>query len=104
MKNSIKARLSDSGELPGILKVQKKAKYLFRQHHIDESEQTRENRLVCSYAFAVSEQNAGNGTVVTAPTCGACGVVPPVLKYYQDKKCCPYCNSLVSALDRDNNN
>jgi len=86
MKNSIKAGLSDSGELPGILKVQKKAKYLFRQHHIDESEQTRENRLVCSYAFAVSEQNACGERIVTAPTCGASGVLPAVLYYIQEKR------------------
>ena len=86
MKLSIKSGLNDDGELPGILKVQKKAKYLYRQHHIDESEQTRENRLVCSYAFAVSEQNACGERIVTAPTCGASGVVPAVLYYVQEKR------------------
>lgn len=86
MKNSIKAGLSDSGELPGILKVQKKAQYLYKQHHIDESEQTRENRLVCAYAFAVSEQNACGERIVTAPTCGASGVLPAVLYYVQEKR------------------
>jgi len=86
MKYSIERGLSDSGELPGILKVQKKAQYLYRQHHIDESEQTRENRLVCSYAFAVSEQNACGERIVTAPTCGASGVLPAVLYYIQEKR------------------
>ncbi|WP_278281374.1 L-serine ammonia-lyase, iron-sulfur-dependent, subunit alpha [Clostridium sp. BL-8] len=42
--------------------------------------------MVCAYAFAVSEQNAAGGTIVTAPTCGASGVVPAVLSYMQEKK------------------
>ena len=41
---------------------------------------------MCAYAFAASEQNAGGGIVVTAPTCGSCAVVPSVLKYMQDKR------------------
>ena len=85
MKNSIREGLSTVGILPGGLGTQRKAQFLYNQRHIDESAQTRENRLVCSYAFAVSEQNAGGGTIVTAPTCGACGVVPSVLMYYQEK-------------------
>ena len=40
---------------------------------------------MCAYAFAVSEQNADCGIIVTAPTCGSCGIVPAVLKYMQDK-------------------
>lgn len=86
MKESIKEGLSVSGTLPGDLGVQKKASYLYHQYHIDESAQTKENRLVCSYAFAVSEQNASSGIVVTAPTCGASGVLPAVLYYQQEKK------------------
>lgn len=86
MKASIDAGLNDTGILPGGLDVQKKAKYLYEQSHIDESNETRENRLVCSYAFAVSEQNASSGTIVTAPTCGASGVLPAVLFYEQQKR------------------
>ena len=85
MTNAIHAGLTTSGVLPGGLEVEKKAQYLYNQRHIDESQVTRENRLVCSYAYAVSEQNADNGTIVTAPTCGACAVLPSVLKYMQDK-------------------
>ena len=85
MKNSIREGLTTVGTLPGGLETQRKAQFLYNQRHIDESAQTRENRLVCSYAFAVSEQNASGGTIVTAPTCGACGVVPSVLMYYQEK-------------------
>lgn len=85
MKTSIKQGLADSGELPGGLGVQKKAKILFNSQHIDESAETRENRMVCAYAFAVGEQNASCETIVTAPTCGAAGIVPAVL-YYQQLK------------------
>ncbi len=85
MKNSIAEGLQNEGELPGGLGVQRKAKHLYNQHHIDETRETRENRLVCAYAFAVSEQNADGGRIVTAPTCGACGVLPAVLYYQQQK-------------------
>ncbi len=86
MKNAINEGLSTRGVLDGGLGVERKAQYLYNQSHIDESDITRENRLVCAYAFAVSEQNAGGGVIVTAPTCGACAVLPSVLKYIQDKK------------------
>ncbi len=87
MKNSIKEGIRSEGELFGGLHVQRKAKQLYNQHHMDESAETRENRLVCAYAFAVSEQNAAcSGDIVTAPTCGSCGVVPAVLKYMQERR------------------
>ncbi len=60
--------------------------YLNRQRHMDESKETRENRKVCAYAFAVSEENAGGGVIVTAPTCGACGVLPAVMLYKQEQQ------------------
>lgn len=85
MCHAIMEGLTHRGILPGGLNVERKAQHLFSQKHIDESPQTRENRIVCAYAFAVSEQNADCGTIVTAPTCGACGVVPAVLKYMQEK-------------------
>ena len=82
---SIREGLTHTGTLPGGLGVERKAQRLFNQKHIDESPQTRENRLVCAYAFAVSEQNADCGLIVTAPTCGSCGVLPAVLKYMEEK-------------------
>ena len=85
MQNAINEGLSKTGTLPGGLSVERKGQFLHNQRHIDESPQTRENRLVCSYAFAVSEQNADCGLIVTAPTCGSCGVLPAVLKYMQEK-------------------
>ena len=86
MKQSIRRGLSTEGTLGGGLNVQRKAAYLYNQYHMDESHETKENRIVCAYAFAVGEENASNGTVVTAPTCGASGVVPAVLYYFQKKR------------------
>lgn len=86
MKSASDEGLSTSGELPGGLHVERKAQYLYNQRHIDESAATRENRIVCAYAFAVAEQNADSGIIVTAPTCGSCGVVPAALKYMQEQK------------------
>ena len=85
MKLSIKNGLIDTGELPGGLGVQKKAKSLFNCQHVDETPVTKENRKVCAYAFAVGEQNASGEKIVTAPTCGAAGIVPAVLYYQQEK-------------------
>ncbi len=85
MKESIRRGLADEGTLPGGLNVQKKANFLYHRRSLGESSETRENRLVCSYAFAVSEQNAGGEKIVTAPTCGASGVLPAVLYYEQHK-------------------
>lgn len=86
MQNAIDEGLQAEGILHGGIGTQRKARYLFRQKHIDESEETKTNRLICAFAYAVSEQNASGGTIVTAPTCGACGVVPAVLKFLQKKR------------------
>ncbi len=86
MQKSVKDGLETTGVLLGGLNVQRKAKFLFRQHHIDEGHQTKENRLVCSYAFAVSEQNSAFAEIVTAPTSCSSGVMPAVLKYLSEKK------------------
>ena len=83
---SIQEGLTHSGTLPGGLNVERKAQYLINQRHIDERPETRENRIVCAYAFAVSEENAGGGVVVTAPTCGASGVLPAVLLFKQEQQ------------------
>lgn len=86
MKQTIREGLSVEGVLPGGLEVERKAKFLYAQRHMDETPETRENRLVCAYAYAASEQNAGGGMITTAPTCGASGVLPAVLFYMQEKK------------------
>lgn len=86
MKKAISEGLKAEGVLQGGLGLERKAKTLFEQRRMDESSATRENRVVCAYAFAVSEQNASLGEVVTAPTCGSCGIVPAVLRYLQERK------------------
>ena len=86
MNSCIKRGLAAEGELPGELGIMRKAHMLISRHHMDESPETRENRLVCAYAYAVSEENASCGEIVTAPTCGACGVLPAVLRYTADRR------------------
>lgn len=85
MNDAVSRGVQASGILPGGLEVERRAKMLFEGRAPEESAETREHRLVCSYAFAVSEENAAGGTIVTAPTCGACGVLPAVLKYSQER-------------------
>ena len=86
MKAEIQSGLTTTGTLPGGLEVERVAQLLYNRRHIDESSETRENRIVCAYAFAAAEHNADCGTIVTAPTCGACAVLPSVLKYMQEKR------------------
>jgi len=86
MVAAINQGLRATGTLHGGLGVERKAQYLFNKRHIDESHATREDRIVCSFAFAVAEHNADAGVIVTAPTCGACGVVPAALRYMQLEK------------------
>ncbi len=85
MRQEIREGLETEGVLPGELRVQRKAKYLLERGHQVDIPQVRELQEVCAFAFAAAEQNAGNGTIVTAPTCGSCGVLPAVLMYLQDK-------------------
>ena len=86
MKQSIEDGLSATGTLPGGLNVQRKASYLYNKTGGCDAPALQEFQKIAAYAYAVAEQNADNGTVVTAPTCGACGVLPAVLKYIQDTK------------------
>ena len=85
MQNAFRAGVGAEGILPGGLGVERKAKVLYSQEIKNESAEGKENRLVCAYAFAVSEENAGGGRIVTSPTCGACGVLPAVLIYHAEK-------------------
>ena len=86
MKNEVEEGLSKTGDLPGPLHVHRKAKFLYEQVPVNKHAELVESQLVCSYAYACSEQNADNGTVVTAPTCGSCGVLPAVLYYLKNKR------------------
>ena len=86
MQEAVARGVQQTGVLPGGLDVERRAKILYDGIVENEGAEIRENRLVCAYAFAVSEENASGGTIVTAPTCGACGVLPAVLKYAQERK------------------
>ncbi|MGI6787581.1 MAG: L-serine ammonia-lyase, iron-sulfur-dependent, subunit alpha [Acholeplasmataceae bacterium] len=85
MIDSIKRGLKTTGVLPGPLGVKRRAPLLAKPRMKKEPNEIKENRLVSAYAFAVNEENAAGGIIVTAPTCGACGVLPAVL-YYMDQK------------------
>ncbi len=86
MNDAIDQGIRTEGVLPGGLNVQRRAKVLYDNIPPNEKPQMRECRIISAYAFAVAEQNADNGTVVTAPTCGACGVLPAVLRYVRETR------------------
>ena len=96
MLKSVENGLSKEGYLPGKLNVKRKAYDLYHEKKVFESPQAQNIRLIASYAFAVGEENASGGLIVTAPTCGACGVMPAVLKYLKDNNI-PYQN-LIDGL------
>lgn len=78
MQNSVREGLENDRRLPGCLRLRSKA----RQYYVRASgykDSLRSRALVSAYALAVAEMNARGGVVVTAPTCGSCGVVPAVL-------------------------
>ncbi len=78
MKQSVLRGIKHEGRLPGPLNLPRKAPtYYIKASGYKQSLQAR--GLVYAYALAVSEENASGGTIVTAPTCGACGVLPAVL-------------------------
>lgn len=86
MKQSVRDGLHAEGFLPGPLQVERKARMLYEHVEPTEVPQVRECRIISSYAYAVSEQNADCGTIVTAPTCGSCGVIPAALLYMQQQR------------------
>ncbi len=85
MNSCIDKGLATEGVLSGGLGVVRRAKKLSCALD-NETERLQENRTVSSYAFAMAEQNASGGLIVTAPTCGACGVLPAVFRYYMEQE------------------
>ncbi|MCI1519069.1 MAG: L-serine ammonia-lyase [Prevotella sp.] len=78
MQDSVERGLNHEGVLPGPLNLPRKAaNYYIKASGYKPSLQSR--GMVFAYALAVSEENASGGMIVTAPTCGACGVLPAVL-------------------------
>ena len=83
MRDAVERGLETEGVLPGPLNLSRKAvKYHIKAQGYKPNLQSR--GLVFSYALAVSEENASGGRIVTAPTCGSCGVVPAVLYHLQE--------------------
>lgn len=83
MRAAVERGINAEGVLPGPLNLPRKAaNYYVKATGYKQSLQTR--GLVYAYALAVSEENASGGTIVTAPTCGSCGVLPAVLYHLQN--------------------
>lgn len=85
MRAAIERGIEQEGVLPGPLNLRRKA----ATYHIRATgyrDSLRSRGLVFAYALAVSEENASGGRIVTAPTCGSCGVVPAVLYHLQKSR------------------
>lgn len=85
MQRTILKGIQTEGILPGRLQVKRKAKQLYEAVISENTPEVHQNRLIAAYAFAVNEENAAGGVVVTAPTCGAAGTMPALLKYVADR-------------------
>ncbi|MFD2179715.1 L-serine ammonia-lyase [Veronia pacifica] len=85
MRECLERGMSKEGVLPGPLRVPRRAAVLKQQLATTEKNDTDPMAVVDwvnMFAFAVNEENAAGGRVVTAPTNGACGIIPAVLAYY----------------------
>lgn len=78
MEQAVERGINTTGVLPGSLKYPRKASNFYRKARNNHSRGGFLGRIF-AYTLAVSEENGGGGRVVTAPTCGACGVVPGLL-------------------------
>jgi L-serine dehydratase len=83
MKDAIHSGLNNEGLLPGTLHLQRKAAG-YKTKSVNSSRIMREIGSVSAYALAVAEENAGGGKIVTAPTCGSCGVIPATLYFLRE--------------------
>lgn len=81
MFSSVQNGLRHEGVIPGKLQLKRVAKSMYQQAINTRRESERERLLISSYAYAVAEENACGNQIVTAPTCGASGVLPAVLFY-----------------------
>ena len=97
MQDAIQRGLQAEGILPGGLGVSRKAKLLYNKRCYNESADVTMNRVIAAYAYATSEENADENIVVTAPTCGSCGVLPAVLYYMQHDRGFPE-EEIIDAL------
>lgn len=85
MRAAVERGIDREGVLPGPLGLRRRAaSYFVRATGFKQNLQSR--GLVFAYALAVAEENASGGVIVTAPTCGSCGVVPAVLYHLQQSR------------------
>jgi L-serine dehydratase len=84
MKDAIERGIDDEGVLPGGLKLPRKAASYYEKATQFKGDEGKSAEAL-SYALSVSEENAAGGIIVTAPTCGSCGVLPGVLYYLQKR-------------------
>ena len=78
MQKAVERGIDEEGALPGPLNIRRKAgSYYIKADGYGDVQRAR--GLIFAYALAVSEENACGGKIVTAPTCGSCGVLPGVL-------------------------
>lgn len=85
MKEAVQRGIEAEGVLPGGLGVRRKA-VSYYVHAAGYAQSLKSRGLVYAYALAVSEENAAGGKIVTAPTCGSCGIVPAVLYHLHTSK------------------
>ncbi len=85
MKEAVERGIEAEGVLPGGLGVRRKA-VSYHVHAAGYNSNLKSRGLVYAYALAVSEENASGGKIVTAPTCGSCGIVPAVLYHLHNSK------------------
>lgn len=85
MKAAVERGIEAEGVLPGGLGVRRKA-VSYYVHAAGYAQSLKSRGLVYAYALAVSEENASGGKIVTAPTCGSCGIVPAVLYHLYTSK------------------
>lgn len=84
MHNAVSEGIEKDGILPGKLKLQRRAKGFYdkikgqHNYHVI-------TKKIFAYALAVAEQNSSAGTIVTAPTCGAAGVIPGLLRAMREE-------------------
>ncbi len=85
MQEAVQRGIEAEGVLPGGLGVRRKA-VSYYVHAEGYNKSLKSRGLVYAYALAVSEENASGGRIVTAPTCGSCGIVPAVLYHLHHSK------------------
>lgn len=96
MMRAVERGLAADGVLPGGLRLPRQARAIHIKAKM-QNEKLRRTGLLVAYARAASEENAALGEIVTAPTCGSCGVMPAVLRYLGESLGCAR-SELLRAL------